>query len=61
MTTIKDLYEWAVKNNMENLPVGLQFQDEDEAYSGNTFTEFPDYRISAFVKEYFGKKYILLE
>ena len=61
MTTIKDLYRWAVRNNAENLPVGLQFQDEDEAYSGNTFTEFPDYRISAFVKEYSGKKYILLK
>ena len=61
MTTIKDLYEWAAKHNAENLPIGLQFQDEDEAYSGNTFTKFPDYRISAFVKEYFGKKYILLE
>ena len=62
MTTIKDLYEWAVKNNVENLPVGLQFQDEGGTYSGDTFAAFePDYRISAFVKEYFGKKYILLE
>ena len=61
MTTIRDLYEWAAKNNVEDLPIGLKFQDEDEAYSGNTFTKFPDYRISAFVKEYFGRKYILLE
>ena len=61
MTTIRDLYEWAAKNNVEDLPIGLKFQDEDEAFSGNTFTKFPDYRISAFVKEYFGKKYILLE
>ena len=61
MTTIRDLYEWAAKNNVEDLPIGLKFQDEDEAYSGDTFAKFPDYRISAFVKEYFGKKYILLE
>ena len=61
MTTIRDLYEWAIKDGVEDLPIGLQFQDEDEAFSGNTFTKLPDYCISAFVKEYFGKKYILLE
>ena len=61
MTTIRDLYEWAVKDGVEDLPIGLKFQDEDEAYSGNTFTKFLDYRISAFVKEYLGKKYVLLE
>lgn len=61
MTTIRNLYEWAIENGVEDLPIGLQFQDEDEAYSGNTFTRFPDYRVSAFVKECFGKKYILLE
>ena len=61
MTTIRDLYEWAIKDGVEDLPIGLQFQDKDESYSGNTFTKFPDYCISAFVKEYFGKKYILLE
>ena len=61
MTTIRDLYEWAIEDSVEDLPIGLRFQDEDEAFSGNTFTKFPDYRVSAFVKEYFGKKYILLE
>ena len=61
MTTIRNLYEWAVEDGVEDLPIGLKFQDEDEAYSGNTFTKFPDYRVSAFVREYFGKKYILLE
>ena len=61
MTTIRDLYEWAVKDGVENLPIGLRFQDGDDFYSDNTFTEFPDYCISAFVKEYFGQKYILLE
>ena len=61
MTTIRNLYEWAIEGGVEDLPIGLKFQDEDEAYSGNTFTKFPDYRISVFVKEYFGRKYILLE
>ena len=61
MTTIRDLYEWAIEDGVEDLPIGLKFQDEDEAYSDNTFTEFPDYRVSASVKEYSGKKYILLE
>ena len=61
MTTIRDLYEWAVKDGVENLPIGLRFQDGDDFYSDNTFTEFPDYCISALVKEYFGQKYILLE
>ena len=61
MTTIRDLYEWAVKDGVEDLPIGLQFQDEDNSYYNNTFTKFPYYRISAFVKEYFGEKYILLE
>ncbi len=61
MTTIRDLYEWAIEDGVEDLPIGLQFQDEDNSYCGNTFTEFPDYCISAFVKEYFGERYILLE
>ena len=61
MTTIKDIYEWAVSREVENLPIGLQFQDEEESFCGNTFTKFPDYRISAFVKEYLGERYILLE
>ena len=61
MTTIRDLYEWAIEDGVADLPIGLQFQNEDEAFCGNTFTKFPDYRISAFVEEYFGEKYILLE
>ena len=61
MTTIRDLYEWAIEDGVADLPIGLQFQGEDEYCCGNTFTNFPDYCISAFVKEYFGEKYILLE
>ena len=61
MTTIRNLYEWAIKDGVADLPIGLKFQDENEAYSGDTFTKFPDYCLSAFIKEYFGQKYILLE
>ena len=61
MTTIRDLYEWAIEDGVADLPVGLNFLDEDGYYSSNTFTKLPDYCISAFVKEYSGMKYILLE
>ena len=61
MTTIRDLYEWAIEDGVEDLPIGLNFLDEDRYYSSNTFTKLSDYCISAFVKEYFGQKYILLE
>lgn len=61
MTTIRNLYEWAIKDSVEDLPIGLNFLDEDGYYSSNTFTKLPDCCISAFVKEYFGQKYILLE
>ena len=61
MTTIRNLYEWAIEDGVVDLPIGLKFQDEEESFCGNTFTKFPDYRISAVVKEYSGMKYILLE
>ena len=61
MTTIRDLYEWAIEGGVADLPVGLNFLDEDGYYSSNTFTKLPDYRISAFVEEYRGERYILLE
>ena len=61
MTTIKELYEWAVKNSVENLPVGIQFQDGGGSYSGDTFTEFtPDYEVSASIEESEDDKYVLL-
>ena len=61
MTTIKELYEWAVKNNAENLPVGIQFQDEGGTYYGDTFSAFtPDYEVSASIEESGVDKYVLL-
>lgn len=61
MTTIKDLYEWAVKRHVENLPVGLQYQDEGGTYSGDTFSDMgTDYEISAAIEESGVDKYVLL-
>ena len=61
MTTIKEIYERAVKHNVENLPVGLQFQDGGGSYSGDTFTDFaPDYEVSASIEESGDDKYVLL-
>lgn len=61
MTTIKEIYEWAVKHKVENLPVGLQFQDEGGTYPGDTFTAFsPDFEVSASVEESGVDKYVLL-
>ena len=61
MTIIRNLYEWAIEDGVEDLPIGLNFLDEDGYYSSNTFTKLPDYCISVFVKEYLGQRYILLE
>ena len=61
MTTIRDLYRWAVKNSVEDLPVGLQYQDGGGAYSGDTFSDMgADYEISASIEESSEDKYVLL-
>lgn len=61
MTTIRDLYRWAVKNNVEDLPVGLQFQDGGGTYSGDTFSDMgADYEISASIEKSGEDKYVLL-
>ena len=61
MTTIKDLYEWAVKHKAENLPIGLQYQDEGGTYPGDTFTAFaPDYEVFAAIEYSGDDKYVLL-
>lgn len=31
-TTIQELYEWAVKNDALNLPLGIEYQDEGGTY-----------------------------
>ena len=47
MTTIKELYEWAVKNNADDLAIGLKYQDSGESYDGDTFNDMgEDYEIS---------------
>lgn len=39
MTTVRELYEWAVENHAEDLPIGLLYQDDDKALNGDTFAE----------------------
>ncbi|MGN1179148.1 MAG: hypothetical protein ACI4SI_08930 [Candidatus Ornithospirochaeta sp.] len=47
MTTLRNLYEWAVMNKVEDLPVGLQYQDAGGTYNGDTFADMgPDHEIS---------------
>ena len=63
MTTIKEIYEWAVKHKVENLPVGLQFQDGGGIYSGNTFASYshlPNYEVFASVERSGDDRYVLL-
>lgn len=61
MTTIKDLYEWAVKHNVENLPIGLQYQDSGGSYSGDTFSDMgSEYDVSAEVETSGVDEYVLL-
>ena len=62
MTTIKELYEWAVKHKAENLPVGIKFQDEGGTYPGDTFSAYaPDYAVSASINYSGDDEYVLLE
>ena len=64
MTTIKELYEWAVENKAENLPVGLKYQDGGGPYNGDTFSEMgSDYEISVTIERVSyatNIKYVLL-
>lgn len=39
-TTIQELYEWAVKNDALNLPLGIEYQDEGGSYN-TTSIEHP--------------------
>ena len=64
MTTIKELYEWAIKNNAENLAIGLQYQDGGGIYNGDTFSDMgKDYDISVTIEKVSddnNTKYVLL-
>lgn len=64
MTTIKELYEWAVENKAENLPIGLKYQDGGGPYNGDTFSEMgADYKISVTIERVSSAtntKYVLM-
>ena len=64
MTTIKELYEWAVKNNADDLAIGLKYQDSGESYDGDTFNDMgEDYDISVNIERVSydtNTKYVLI-
>ena len=39
MTTIKELYEWAVENGVENMGIGIQWADGGGTYYGDSFID----------------------
>lgn len=60
MTTIEDLYKWAVENGCEKLPVGVQYQDGGGCYSGDTWYDCRE-EVRSTIKVYDGgKEYVLL-
>ena len=71
MTTIMDLYNWAIENDALDLPIGLQYQDEGGYYNGNTYLYSIDQidrgndmytdDLSISIESEGGEKYILLE
>lgn len=71
MTTIMDLYNWAIENDALDLPIGLQYQDEGGYYDGNTYLYSIDQidrgndmytdDLSISIESEGGEKYILLE
>ena len=65
MTTIKELYEWAIKNNAENLAIGLKYQGNGGSYNGDTFSDIgADYEISVTIERVSydtNTKYVLIK
>lgn len=64
MMTIKELYDWAVENDAENLAIGLKYQDGGGSYNGDTFSDMgADHNISVTIKIHpnaIGTKYVLI-
>ena len=64
MMTIKELYDWAVENDAENLAIGLKYQDGGGFYNGDTFIDIcADRNISVTIKRHpnaINTKYVLL-
>lgn len=60
MTTVRELYEWAVENHVEDLPTGLLYQDDDKALGGGTFAEEDMRDLGIDVYNRGGTEYILL-
>lgn len=60
MTTIEDLYKWAVEHGYENLPVGLQYQDGGGSYNGDTWDDCREDVVGVLKVYDGGKPYVLL-
>lgn len=64
MMTVKELYDWAVENDAENLAIGLKYQDAGGFYNGDSFSDIgADRNISVTIKRHpraIGTKYVLL-
>lgn len=43
--TIQDLYEWAIKNNVKDLDVEIQYRDSGGYYNGTTDLDYSDVEI----------------
>ena len=57
--TAKEFYNWAVENNVENLEIGVQYQDDGGTYYGDTFRDRREASVS--IEKFAGKNYILIE
>ena len=64
MMTIKELYDWAVDNDAENLSIGLKYKDGGGSYNGDTFSDMgADHNIYVTIKRHpnaICTKYVLI-
>lgn len=59
--TIQELYDWAVKRNLTNAELAVQYQYGDEEYFGDTFLDGRE--VDAMLKRTYapeGKQYVCL-
>ena len=56
--TVKELYEWAIKNNAENFDIEIQYRDSGGYYSGVDDVDDPS--ITDSEHSYNTKKVVLL-
>lgn len=57
--TIRELYQWADKNNATDMDIGVQYMDSGGFYGGNTYLDSHD--ISPSIEKSTCGKYVLLD